>query len=428
MAFGEKILAYKDEILHDLAQLTAIESVSVNGKEKPQQALEYMLERGKAMGLAVKNVDGIAGHIEYGSGKKLCGVLTHLDVVPAGDGWTYPPFILTKADGRLYGRGVADDKGASVVALYCLKALKDNGILSERKIRVIFGTTEETGMTDIEHYFSKEQLPDIGFTPDSDYGICCCEKGILQFSLTGNNQQSSITHVSGGNAVNAVPDKTEFVIGGEEFVSDGKASHAMEPHKGINAFTTGLQLLSQKYDSSKFGDVFRFVLKYIATETDGNLLGIKQSDTHSGALTLNIGVICGDEHTATIKADIRYPVSADYRKIIQTIKDKAEEFHLTFALDNHSPVLNVEQDSEIIRILQKAYKSITHENPVIYSTGGGTYARTLQNHGVAFGPVFPDDCSNMHRPDESLDEEKYFLHAQICLEAMYEMLKGSDSE
>ena len=95
MSFGEKILAYREEILHDLAQLVAIESVSVEGSEKPRQALQYMLRRGEEMGLAVKNIDDIAGHVEYGDGRELCGVLTHLDVVPVGEGWSYDPFRLT---------------------------------------------------------------------------------------------------------------------------------------------------------------------------------------------------------------------------------------------------------------------------------------------------------------------------------------------
>ncbi|MBQ7522012.1 MAG: M20/M25/M40 family metallo-hydrolase, partial [Clostridia bacterium] len=112
MSFGEKILEYREEILKDLANLIAIDSVSVEGKEKPQQALNYMLRRAEEMGLSTANIDNIAGHIEYGEGEKLCGVLTHLDVVPAGDRWTYEPFTLTRANGRLYGRGVADDKGS----------------------------------------------------------------------------------------------------------------------------------------------------------------------------------------------------------------------------------------------------------------------------------------------------------------------------
>ena len=429
MSFGEKILAYKEDILKDLANVIAIESVSVYGEEKPQQALKYVLQRAEEMGLTTKNIDNIIGHAEYGNAEKLCGVLTHLDVVPSGEGWTYEPFRLTQANGRLYGRGVADDKGSAIIALYCLKALKDNGIHSQsNRIRVIFGTNEETGMTDVKHYFSQEPLPNIGFTPDSDYGICSCEKGILQFSLTGSNKNSILTFAEGGNAVNAVPDKAVFVVNNEKITSVGKASHAMEPHKGINAITKGLQEISTTVGSSKLGDVFRFVERYISNETDGDLMGLKQSDVRSGKLTLNVGIIRADENTATVKIDIRYPVSADFQAILQTIQSKAEEYSLTLTVDNHSVPLDVEENSEIIQLLQSAYQEVTGKAPEIYATGGGTYARSLQNRGVAFGPVFPDDYSNMHKPDESLNEEKFFLHAQICLEAMYKMFTSSIKE
>ena len=126
MSFGEKILDYKEDIIKDLAKLVEIKSVSAQGKEEPQRALDFVLKRAEEMGLIVKNVDNIAGHAQLGSEGKLCGVLTHLDVVPAGEGWSVPPFELTRKDGRIYGRGIADDKGSAIIALYCMKALKDN--------------------------------------------------------------------------------------------------------------------------------------------------------------------------------------------------------------------------------------------------------------------------------------------------------------
>ena len=436
MAFGEKILEYKDDILKTLAEVVAIDSVSAEGSEKPQQALELMLNTARKMGLTAENFDNLAGHIQYGNGKKLCGVLTHLDVVPSGQGWSVEPFKLTRKDGRLYGRGVADDKGSAVVALYCLKALKDNGIEADSTVRLILGTNEETGMTDVEHYFSKMPVPDVSFTPDSDYGICNCEKGILQFSLTGKNNSSVITNAKAGCAVNAVPDKAKFILEEiengefvEEFlnlednvlVSTGTASHAMEPHKGFNSVTHAIKKLKAVYNSDNLGDIPEFINKYIGTGTDGKLLGINCSDEQSGELTINVGVLDINESTATAKIDIRYPVTADYEEIVDKIKKSAENYNLEFKVESHLPPLNVPENSSIISTLQTAYKEITGKLPDLYSTGGGTYARSLGNKGVAFGPVFPDDYSNMHKADESLNEEKFFLHAQICLEAIYRM-------
>ena len=440
MAFGEKILEYKDDILNTLSKLIEIDSVSAEGAEKPQQALEFMLSTANEMGLTAESFDNLAGHIQYGNGKKLCGVLTHLDVVPAGLGWSVPPFELTRKDGRLYGRGIADDKGSAVVALYCLKALKDNGIEADSTIRLILGTNEETGMTDVEHYFSKMPVPDVSFTPDSDYGICNCEKGILQFSLTGANNSKVIKLAKAGCAVNAVPDNAEFVLANaeslqsksEEFTEEylklennkltatGIASHAMEPHKGFNSATNAIKKLKEIY-TEYLGDVPEFINKYVSTGTDGELLGIACSDKQSGSLTINVGVLDITEQAATAKLDIRYPVTADYCEIVEKIKQLAKAYNLELKVDSHLAPLNVPENSSIISTLQTAYKEITGELPNLYSTGGGTYARSLGNKGVAFGPVFPDDYSNMHKADESLNEEKFFLHAQICLEAVYRM-------
>ena len=86
---------------------------------------------------------------------------------------------------------------------------------------------------------------------------------------------------------------------------------------------------------------------------------------------------------------------------------------------NHEMPLQVSEDMPLIDLLKKSYKTVTGEEAKIYSTGGGTYARTLRNRGVAFGPVFEGDTSNIHDVDESMNKENFFRHAQICLEAMY---------
>lgn len=436
MVFGEKILDYKEDILNTLAQLIKIESVSAYGNKQPQQALEYMLNKAQQLGLSTENVDNIAGHIQYGSGERLCGVLTHLDVVPAGQGWSVEPFELTRKNGRLYGRGIADDKGSAVIAMYCLKALKDNNITANSTLRLILGTNEETGMTDVKHYFSKKPLPDVSFTPDSDYGICNCEKGILQFTLTGKNNSTVISSAKAGCAVNAVPDKAELTLSqslddtlndeyisveGNRLVAKGIASHAMEPHKGFNSISYAINKLKAVFKNESLGDLADFLCRYIGKETNGSSMGIACSDKASGELTLNLGVLEIDSDTATAKIDVRYPVTASYEEITDKIKSLAEEYNLEYKDESHLKPLNVAPDSDIIKMLKSAYSDVTGEQPNLYSTGGGTYARALGNRGVAFGPVFPDDYSNMHKPDESLDEEKFFLHAQICLQAMYKM-------
>ena len=71
----------------------------------PVEALDAFLEMGKGDNFKTENFDNWAGHIEYGEGDELLGVLGHVDVVPAGTGWETDPFEPVIKDGNLYARG-----------------------------------------------------------------------------------------------------------------------------------------------------------------------------------------------------------------------------------------------------------------------------------------------------------------------------------
>ena len=91
--------------------------------EKVDEALRYALALAEKLGFRVKNVDGYAGHAEFSEGEETMAILGHLDVVPEGSGWTYPPYEARIVDGKLYGRGASDDKGPTIGALYAMKAV-----------------------------------------------------------------------------------------------------------------------------------------------------------------------------------------------------------------------------------------------------------------------------------------------------------------
>ncbi len=148
----EKILEYREELFDDLNRLLSIESVDGARDGDCAAALDFILKRAEDFGLTAERVTAKSAHVDLGKGGRLCGVLSHLDVVPAGNNWTVNPYALTERDGRLYGRGVADDKGAALVNLYCLRALKEMGIEGRNTLRAIYGTAEETGMSDMDGY------------------------------------------------------------------------------------------------------------------------------------------------------------------------------------------------------------------------------------------------------------------------------------
>lgn len=449
MSFGKIIYEYKDEILKDLKTLLEFKSVASWEENQCQEVLDFMLEKAESFGLTAKNIKNKAGHIQLGDKGKLCGVLTHLDVVPDGKNWTVSPFTLTEKDGRLYGRGIADDKGAALVSLYCLKALKDKGIEGKNTLRCIFGTDEEVGMTDMKTYFENEPVPDYSFTPDSDYGICYAEKGIMQIKVYMDRNDGKILNaIKAGNVVNAVPDEAKALICCSEDEADellnasknvegdfkftetidgividsyGKASHAMEPDKGFNAATALIKLLGENFSDKDLGALCSFIKYEIGTETNGVSLGIQMRDFVSGDLTCNVGKIRLNDNNAYLTLDIRYPVTMNGDKIFNQVKKAAELKGLKAEVISHCLPLYLPKESTTIRLLSDAYKEIMGEEPDLYSTGGGTYARKLGGNGVAFGPAFKDDNVNMHNADESIDKEKFFKHCEICLEAMYRL-------
>lgn len=449
MYFGNKILKYKDEILQDLDKLLRIESIAEEKDSECKKALDFILKRARDFGLDVKNIDDKAGHIQLGEGGKLCGVLTHLDVVPAGNNWSVVPYELTRKDGRLYGRGVTDDKGAALINLYCLRALKESGVQGANTLRAIYGTDEEKGMKNMELYFENESLPDYSFTPDSEYGICYGEKGILQLKLTAPvHNGTALTEFHSGKAVNAVPDTAYALLecneyddhqllrlsdaseGNFEFINTidglmilcrGKAAHACEPEKGENAATTLVDLLAKHFSHQDLGSICTFIDYAINHETDGRSLGIKMCDSVSGALTVNVGTVKIIDDKAELTLDIRYPVTVNGDGILYRVTKSAELEQLDVKVLSHLRPLYIEKESKIISILSDAYENVMGEKAHLYTTGGGTYARKLGGKGVAFGPVFPGDETNMHNADESINEENFFRHAEICLEAMYKM-------
>ncbi len=456
MLFGEKILDYWDDILKDLGTLIAVPSVAgkaENGHpfgDACAKAIDTGLEMAKGHGLKTKNADYYAAHAEYGEGEGNAVVMAHVDVVPAGEGWDTDPFTLVIDGNRAFGRGVSDDKGAAIVALHCLRALKDAGVKGNRKLRVIFGSGEEVGMADIPHYFEQEQLPDMGFTPDSGYGICHCEKGIINLKISSKNDSDLIKSFASGTVSNAVPAKAvceifcsqeeyealrkaaenspaEFVItrtgDGASLLAKGKAAHAAGPENGRNAASYLVELLAEVFGEDRLGSFFRFVHEKIGLTYDGSFLGVAMSDEPSGPLTFNLGLLHADPQECSLVVDIRYPATKKGDAVSEPIQKAAEAYGLTYTLLSDAAPLYLPKESPLVTLLSGAYKDITGEECSIYSMGGGTYARQMHGKGVAFGPGFAsEEDSHAHDVNERIDLEQFKLHAKICLEAMYRML------
>jgi acetylornithine deacetylase/succinyl-diaminopimelate desuccinylase-like protein len=118
----------------DLARLVAIPSIAFPEFDhaQVQRSAELTAELLRGCGLAVEIVrsggqPAVIGRKPAPPGAPTVLLYAHHDVQPVGDParWDSDPFTVTERDGRLYGRGVCDDKGGVLAHVAALRALGD---------------------------------------------------------------------------------------------------------------------------------------------------------------------------------------------------------------------------------------------------------------------------------------------------------------
>ena len=403
---------------------------SVTG-EKPEESSEFgtlpygrnvfdalmcALDMCSEFGFRTKNCANKTGWAEIGEGEELIGILVHLDVVPAGEGWDYEPFELSEAGGRLYGRGTLDDKGPAVAAIWAMKAIKDSGVRLSSRIRIIFGCQEETGnWTDMEYYRRHEDIPDYGFTPDADFPAIYGEKGILTLKLTYPLKMSGITEAKGGTAANVVPDRAVMKLkSGRVIEAAGISAHASTPGQGENAITKMMSLAESECPLAQI------YMKKIGFAFNGERASCDFRDEESGKLTMNIGTIDTDENHVDLSMDIRYPVTVSRRDVEKKIREAFEPEGFEILVEEHMAPVFMEKDGSVISKLTEAYRQITGRSDEPAVMGGGTYARAMDNI-VAFGPVIPGHPCTEHMKNESISAEDFYMAAEIYKTALLKL-------
>ena len=431
-------------------------------------ALDFMLSLAKEDGFTTRNLDNHIGYIELKGQEEAdyIGVLCHLDVVPAGNYWSFEPFGGTIAEDRIVGRGALDDKGPAVASYYALKAIKDSGIALKHPIRLILGLNEETGSKCVAHYNKTEKPPIAGFTPDADFPVIYAEKGITSFKIKANFKRShspsgiELLSVNGGTVVNMVPDTCEAVFSVnplegpgydlllaalEGFVSmnpvkmechpteksasasylttvilKGTSAHASTPEAGHNAVSYMMAFLGTlPLGDGDMGQAIAAYNRLIGLEYYGESLGMGLWDEPSGKLTLNVGTVHMDIDGMMLHINVRYPVTCDGDAVYCDLV-KENVANAGWELEAGRVVAPIVHDREgkLVQTLMSVYRDHTGDvaaEPI--SIGGGTYARSIPGI-VAFGPLFPHSHDTMHQADEYITKEDFDQLVRMYADAM----------
>ena len=451
---------YVDAAIKATQELVKIKSVQdtpvPNGPfgQGAKECLEKALELAASLGFKTKNLDGYCGYAEIGEGDELFAIIGHLDVVPEGTGWDYPPYSAEIVDNAMYGRGTWDDKGPVAMCLYTLKALMDNGYQFKKKVRLIMGCNEESGTLCVKHYIEKEGQIDYGFSPDADFPVIFGEKTINGVLLEGNTIDTDdvvLKSLNAGHAVNAVPDRCEFVLEYKsadkiketsdkiaEFLNEnnikfevsyegnqanylvhGKAMHGSAPQYGVNAASYAIVALS-KAIKNEFVD---FYAKYIGLEYNGKSLGCYAHDEY-GDIAVNIGIVKYENNHFVVAINSRLPFNTNSEKMIAQIKEtiKDEKFEAKLVSDSKGFIFD--KDSKMIQIMQKAYQEVTGDyESKPQCIAGGTYARVF-NNCVAYGAEIRKYGKGLiHSPNESIRLDVFEPIMDIYYKAIPDLLE-----
>ncbi len=414
----------KKQAIADLAEIIAIPSVAgepegENGKfpygEECAKALDKATELAEKYGFKVENHDYHCLSVLYGDSDTEIGIVCHLDVVPAGDGWSVEPYALTEMDGLLLGRGTHDDKGPFIQSLYTMRFFKENNIKLPFTIRLILGSDEEVGSSDLEYFVTVRKPPMFSFTPDSEFPVCIGEKSILSIDIEFPDVPDSLEELQGGTVSNAVPGKAFAVANGKKYEAEGKSAHAAMPEAGVNAISLILKQLADDGISNKTLD---FISK-ATSEYLGNTLGINESNDSFGYLTCVGGVIQLKDGKIVQSFNIRHLPETKYNVILEKIQKSVEPYNGKVNVVAESEGYFVSADDDKIKALTKACEDVLGIKCQPYTMGGGTYARWLPNT-VAFGSgieserhFLGDEKGNAHQRDEYISKKEFFMGMEI---------------
>lgn len=446
---SEWIDGHRESMIRDIRRLVRIPSISEQGAlgrpfgKNCREAMDLMLQIGREHGFHTENYEYYVGSI--GNKEKnwdnLIGFWNHLDVVPVGDHWKFPPFEAVRAGDLVFGRGSQDNKGPAVAMLYVMECVRELKLDIGHELCLFVGCDEERGMKDVEYYTARYPVPAMSIIADCGFPVCYGEKGIIEGrAVSGETVSDVILDLSGGNAGNIIPDRATLVLkrgavseeklerlkeklaveeDGERvcLTASGIAGHSAFPEGSSNAIFHLCDIVAQVgLLSGKDGEIIR-TLGEATRENYGEEFGIAFEDELSGKLTCAGTMVRLCKGHAELTFNIRYSITADGKDICERLSDCWRKKGFRWLTDRASDPNYFDPSHPAVERLTQVYNELTERNLKPYTMGGGTYARRLPNafgFGIGNMPakrkpeeeLLPPGHGNAHGPDEVLDCER----------------------
>lgn len=451
--------------LRDFARIPSVSRADLAQHGAPfgpdvEAMLDFALRRAGEYGFETENHEGYCGSAFFGDRDDALGFFCHLDVVPPGEGWIYPPYGATRVGDWLVGRGVHDNKLACALGLALMRMFRELRLPLRRGIRLVMGGSEETGMQDMAYFARTQKMPKASIVPDSSFPANYAQKGMLGATLTLDAAGDGLVELSGGAAENMVPPTARAVLacalaparaalrgirgievsgsdGRVEVVARGMAAHAARPWLGVSAIHILAEALAASGLLSGAQRAAMQAVSELAGDDYGARVGIENEDPETGRTTMVVGLISMEGGRIRLTVDCRLSIATDLDACRAAFEGYAlKAGYAVESLRMKKPFYIPKRDARILA-LQRVYREVTGRDDEPYATGGGTYSRELQN-AVTFGPGFPnaerpaflpEGHGRAHEPDEaqSIPEMKTMLKLYaLALLALDEAAEGGE--
>lgn len=462
---------YWEPALSTLADLVAFETVHRSGipnERNPEfrAMTEYLSTKAGELGFDFADYGPVVV-IGLGESSDRLGLITHGDVQPAdAERWAQNPFTLDTITepGLLVGRGAEDDKGPIATALYAMKALKDRGLPTKRRIELIISYTEESDWEPFLEFLEAHPPPPLNVALDAEYPVVVAEKGwcLIRLTLPPDPQKpsgdGSLLTLQGGAFLSQVPAEARAVVsaptpelvnalraaahndpavdftfvegnGSLEIVAHGVAAHSSKPWDGRNAITHLAALLgTREWPDSQASRMVRLIDDLVGLGDYGERFGVvAYSDPFMGPLTLSLTTLQSeDDGSLTAGINFRRPVGRSGESVEGTVREAVEAWQRETGIGELELNLNVNdpyyvEDAPHVPVLLGVFRHYTGRTEAgAISIGGGTQARLVPN-GVNFGPAMPDEVYTGHSEHEYMTRDQLLLNLKMYTAMLIEL-------
>lgn len=425
------------ELMEDWIRIPSVYDHKTATRQMPfgkdvARALEWITDLAEREGFAVQRTESYAT-IDYGEGESYIGIFCHCDVVPPGMDWQSEPFQLTRRDGKFFGRGVVDDKGPAICAYLAMKALKDEGIVPARKIRLFIGGNEESGFRCIRDYVKDHPQPLYGIVPDAKFPVLHGERGggTLHFVC----EVPSLLQAHAGDVFNIIPGFLEVSAGQlqawqqnvleeqglaiqmreDGYGLFGLGGHASKPHQADALIESWLNILKEDW-SHELLDVIRYEQSW------GRQVPKKGK---CGSLQITPTVLKLEGQRLQLSCDIRYPETVSFEILEESFAEyrKKKRLQVSAEFMEIKKARYVEPDHFMVKELMELYQKMGGDpaDPCRL-TSAGTYMSELENT-VIFGMESAHGGSgNIHGANEFITEKQVRFGLEIYKAALLEMI------